>query len=595
MRGTATMQNNIKFTRWSLQDLMAEPVAQTFDELLLKLEQGLVKYEALRETLAIEMVGEQFQEFLEAQESILTITGRLEGYSDLWFSEDTQNSAALNLKGRIDDALTETSNRMLFFDIWFKELPDAAAERLIAHSGELRYFLEAVRRFKPYTLSEVEEKLINLKDINGIDAMVNLYSMITNHFTFKLEINNETKFLTKDELGNYFRHPSPEIRAAAYQELYRVFGDNATVLAQIYVHRVRDWHTEGVDLRGYATPITARNVGNDLPDAVVDTLLSICRKNAGVFQRYFKIKARWLGLDKLRRYDIYAPLTKSDKQYDYATAIQMVMDSYRAFSPQIAELAARVLEENHIDSETRTGKRGGAFCYTAIPELTPWVLVNYAGSANDVATLAHELGHAIHFILAGNHSILDYRPSLPLAETASVFAEMQLTEQLLKHETEASVRRDLLVNALDGAYVTVMRQAYLTIFERTAHEMIADGKTIEEVTEKYVSNLQEQFGDALDVTGEFQMEWITIPHFYNTPFYPYAYSFGQLLVLALYQQYRLEGESFIPKYLKILAYGGSESPIKILAEAGLDISSPSFWQGGFDVIERMITELDQLS
>jgi oligoendopeptidase F len=302
-----------------------------------------------------------------------------------------------------------------------------------------------------------------------------------------------------------------------------------------------------------------------------------------------------LGLDKLRRYDIYAPLTKSDKQYDYATAIQMVMDSYRAFSPQIAELAARVLEENHIDSEARTGKRGGAFCYTAIPELTPWVLVNYAGSANDVATLAHELGHAIHFILAGNHSILDYRPSLPLAETASVFAEMQLTEQLLKHETEASVRRDLLVNALDGAYVTVMRQAYLTIFERAAHEMIADGKTVEEVTEKYVANLQEQFGDAIDVSAEFQMEWITIPHFYNTPFYPYAYSFGQLMVLALYQQYRLEGESFIPKYLKILSYGGSESPIKILAEAGLDISSPSFWQGGFDVIERMITELDQLS
>jgi oligoendopeptidase F len=222
-------------------------------------------------------------------------------------------------------------------------------------------------------------------------------------------------------------------------------------------------------------------------------------------------------------------------------------------------------------------------------------MINYNGHARDIATLAHELGHAIHAMLANHHSILVQQASLPLAETASVFAEMQLTDQLLKLENDPAVRRDLLANALDDAYITVMRQAYFTIFERDAHEMIKNGKSLDELAEYYMNNLKEQFGDAVEVSGEFKWEWISIPHLYRTPFYTYAYSFGQLLVLALYQQYRLEGEGFIPKYLKILSYGGSESPMKILAEVGLDISSPDFWQGGFDVLENMIAELDQLS
>jgi oligoendopeptidase F len=336
-------------------------------------------------------------------------------------------------------------------------------------------------------------------------------------------------------------------------------------------------------------------VDNDLPDEVVETLLNVCRENAGVFQRYFKMKAGWLGLDKLRRYDIYAPLTPSEKKFDYATAVKVVMDSYNAFSPEVAKLAQRVFAENHLDSEVRAGKRGGAFCYTVSPEFTPWVQMTYDERARDIATLAHELGHAIHGMLAESQSVLTQQPSLPLAETASVFAEMQLTEQLLKQEADSTVRRDLLANALDDAYITVMRQAYFTIFENDAHRMINDNCTVDELTGHYLKNLKEQFGEAVEVSDEFKWEWLAIPHFYRSPFYTYAYSFGQLLVLALYQQYRREGETFIPRYLKILAYGGSESPMKILTEAGLDVTSSTFWQGGFEVIKNMIDELEKLS
>jgi oligoendopeptidase F len=323
----------------------------------------------------------------------------------------------------------------------------------------------------------------------------------------------------------------------------------------------------------------------------VDTLLSVCRKNAGIFQNYFRLKAGWLGVEKLRRYDIYAPLAESDKHYDFSQAAEMVLDSYREFSPQVASLAERVYVENHLDSQTQPGKLGGAFCYAVLPGLTPWVLINFNGKPQDVATLAHELGHAVHAMLASGHSVSTFHASLPLAETASVFAEMQLTQRLLKQEQDPAVRRDLLAHAIDDAYATVIRQAYITIFEREAHRMIVEGKTFDEIAAAYYSNLLEQFGDSVELADEFKWEWITIPHIYDDPFYTYAYSFGQLLVLALYQQYRLEGASFIPRYLKILAYGGSEAPAKILREAGLEIDKESFWQGGFDVLADMINEL----
>jgi oligoendopeptidase F len=273
----------------------------------------------------------------------------------------------------------------------------------------------------------------------------------------------------------------------------------------------------------------------------------------------------------------------------------MVMESFSAFSPEVADLAQQVFDENHLDSESRPGKRGGAFCYGVLPDMTPWVMVNYEGRARDVAILAHELGHAIHNMLASGHSIMTYHASLPLAETASVFAEMQLIDLLLKRETDNAVRRDLLAYAIDDAYVTVIRQGYFTLFERDAYQLIDEGATIEELTTAYLENLNEQFGKALEIPDEFKWEWLTVPHIYNVPFYTYAYSFGQLLVLALYQQYRLEGEAFVPKYLKVLSYGGSESPMKILSEAGLDITSPAFWQGGFDFINSMIEELEGLS
>jgi oligoendopeptidase F len=327
---------------------------------------------------------------------------------------------------------------------------------------------------------------------------------------------------------------------------------------------------------------------------VVETLLEVCHQNAGIFQRFFHLKARWLGVERLRRYDVYAPVVKSDKKYDFADAAQMVFESFRNFDPQLAEMAERVFAEQHLDSEVRKGKRGGAFCATPVPDKTPWVLVNYNGRAKDVSTMAHELGHAIHSMLASHHSIFTYHASLPLAETASTFGEMMLVDHLLAHESDEEVRRDILFSQVDDSYATILRQAFFALFERQAHEMIQKGASVDELATAYAQNLQDQFGDSIDISDEFRWEWVSIPHIYHVPFYVYAYAFGKLLVLALYKQYQDEGESFKPRFLKILSTGGSESPAKVLADAGIDISQPSFWQGGFDVIADQIAQLEAL-
>jgi oligoendopeptidase F len=590
------LNDTLKPSRWTLTDLLAAPDGPALNDYLSQLEETLGDLESVRSSLAPDMPVPDFLGVLKRYETVSEIARRIGGYAALWFTEDTQNQSALNFKGRMDQLMAQASNRMLFFSLWVKSLDDDQAQRFMAASGDLRYFLESLRRFKPYTLSEAEEKIITLKDVDGVEALVTIFDMITSKFSFTIDIDGERKTVTRDELTAYVRHPSPDRRAAAYRELFRVYMDNRALLAEIYNHRVRDWRSEALDLRHYREPISVRNLGNDVPDEVTDILLAVCRRNNRLFQRYFKLKAKWLGspTGRLRRYDIYAPLIESEKKYDFGESVDLVLDSFRSFSPVVADHAQRVFAAGHVDAELRLGKRSGAFCASILPGLAPYLLVNFAGRARDVATLAHELGHAIHALMAADHSVLTFHSALPLAETASVFGEMLLTDRLLKAETDPAVRRDLLANMIDDAYATVQRQAYFTLFERDAHRMVVEGRTVDDIAAQYMTNLAEQFGDAVDIGDEFRWEWISIPHIYHAPFYTYAYSFGQLLVLALYQMYRAEGEAFQPKYLKILSYGGSESPARILAEAGIDISSPSFWQGGFDVIERLIDDVEKL-
>jgi len=581
-------------SKWSLADLFpaqdSPEMKAAFDELDIK----VVEFEALRPSLSATMTADDFLNVIRQMEAITRISRLIGVFASLSFSGNTQDQAIQAFQSNVDNRMAQISNRTLFFSLWWKGLDDAAAERLMAASGDYCYWLEEMRHFKPHTLTEPEEKIINIKDVTGAIATVNLYTTLTNRYTFKLEVEGEAKQLTRGELMVYARHYDPALRAAAYQELYRVYGQDGAILGQMYQTLARDWHNENQDLRHFSSPLAVRNLSNDIPDDIVDTLLGVCRDNASVYQRFFRLKSRWLQMERLRRYDIYAPVVKTEKVYGFNDAAEMVFDAFQRFEPRVAELARRVVERDHLDSEVRPGKESGAFCASAVPDFTPWVLVNYQGKPDDVATLAHELGHAVHAQLAGEHSLFTFHSSLPLAETASTFGEMVLLDYLLERETDASVRQTLLFRQVDDTYGNVMRQAQFAIFERQAHDMIQQGSTVDEISRAYLENLHKQFGDAVDVSDEFRWEWVSIPHFYFAPFYVYAYTFGQLLVLSLYQQYKVEGKAFIPRYLSLLSAGGSKSPEKILSDAGINMHNASFWQGGFDVIKGLVEQLEAI-
>jgi oligoendopeptidase F len=577
--------------RWELEDLVHRPVEQ-LDAHMEKLEATVATIEAARPELSASMPSTRFLELLALTERVAEGSTRLGAFAYLWFSEDTKRSESRSFKSRVEERLTALHNRMLFLELWWQGVDDVNAQRLMEGAGDLRYHLETIRRFKPHTLTEPEEKIINVKNVTGRSAVHTLYDVLTNGLTFTIQADGRKRTVNREGLMVYVRHQKGSMRQAAYRELYRVFSAQRDLLGEMYKTLVNDWKSENVGLRHFASPIASRNLGNDVPDEAVEVLLAVCAKNAGVFQRYFKLKARICKIPSMSRYHVYAPHRTEAKKYRYADAVRMVLEAYRGFSPQLADLAEQVFTDRHIDGPTRPGKLGGAYCYSVVPEMTPYVMLNYTGEARDIATMAHELGHAVHAMLAKGHSVFTFHSTLPLAETASVFGERILSDALMSQERNTAVRQGLLLSQLDDIYATVLRQAYFVRFEKLAHQMIAEGSTGEQLAKAYLAELRQQFGRAVHVPEEFQWEWLTIPHLYASPFYCYAYSFGNLLVLALYRMYREQGPAFIPRYLEMLAAGGSRSPHAILSKLGVDMTSEMFWQSGFDQIHEMVGQLE---
>jgi oligoendopeptidase F len=581
---------------WDLSDLIPPPLEETTPQRLAALSAAVAELEGFRERLHPGMEPGELLEVLRRYEAVIEEIRILSSHGVLWVTADTRSPEAQAHRGRVQQVLTGLHNRILFVELWWKSLTEEQAQALLPASiwGDYRHFLARLRQTVPFTLDERSEQIINRKDNSGGKFLVALWSMLNNRLQFRIEVDGEVRSASRAEAMGFAFSSRPEHRAAAYRELNRVYEEEAGVLGQIYIHLMRDWSEEKVGLRGYRSPIAVRNLANDLPDEVVEALLRSVREHASLFHRYFRLKARWLGAGRLHRYDLYAPLASSEREIPFEDAVDLIVSTFARFTPVFGRAAERVFAEGHVDSRPTAGKWSGDFCSTVVPRLTPWVLVNYNGRLRDVLTLAHELGHAIHSILAGERSVLTQVPSLALGETASVFCETLVADRLLRQEEDPLVRRELLALSLDGIYAAVVRQAYLVLFELDAHEAIRRGASLTELGEIYRTFLREQFGDSVEGTDDFRYEWLGIHQIFHSPFYPYAYSLGQLLALSLYRRYQEQGEDFLPDYLKLLSYGGSARPMEILAEAGIDPTSPSFWESGFRVIEDRIAELESL-
>jgi len=591
----------LKTGKWNLTDLIQSSSGTQVEELVSDIKSNVASIENMRSLLRSEIRVEEFLEMLHTIEEISEKLTVLAGFAHLQYYSNTMSNEAAAFVTRIDKFSSEIENRIVFLDLWFKqELDEVNAERLISEvPSDYKEYLRHKRLAAKYSLAESEEKIISTLEVSGASALIKIYDRMTTAFEFAIPIKEGKKtavkkILNKEKLMSMVRSHLPKERENAYKALWKVYGSNAGVLGEIYTNVVLRWHDENISIRGFNSPISVRNLHNNIDDATVETLLRMCNKNSSIFREFFIEKAKILGVDKLRRYDLYAPISKkasSIRKYRYGKAAELVLETFKKFDPRFFDFARRLFLEDHVDSEIRKGKLSGAFCYTISPKRTPYVLLNYDSKTRDVSTMAHEFGHAIHSMAASDKSILVSHAPLPLAETASVFAEMLLTDTLLG-KLSRQERRILLAEQVDDMYATIMRQGYFTLFEIEAHEAIVkENETIDKVADRYLNNVKEQFGNSVIVSPDFKWEWLYIPHFYHTPFYCYAYSFGNLLVLSLYQKYIEEGESFISKYLQLLGAGGSQKPEELLKSIGMDITKDSFWQHGFDFIDRKMTEL----
>ena len=585
-----------KLGEWDLTELVRNHKNPQFTKQLQSIENKVKRFEKNKAYLKRTIIPHKFSKILKELEEILMDVSIVSGYASLAYSTNTQSDEATTLLTRMTKLGSEIENRTLFFDQWWKKQIDQKnAERLMRSSGQLTEFLRHKRLVAKYSLTEPEERLINILDVTGNSALVKLYDKITNGFQYVVKIDGKEKKYNREQLTQLVRNNKSKTREIAYKSLLGEYEKHKGVLGEIYQNLVLNWKNECLEIRKYTSPISVRNIENDVDDKTVDSLLSVCKNNAFVFQKYFAYKAHMLGMKRLRRYDIYAPVAINTKQkaYTFDQAVKLVLKTLNGFSPKLSEYAKKVFTIRHVDSSIRIGKRSGAFCSTIAPKITPYVLVNFNGKTHGVFTLAHELGHAIHSESASDKSILVQEASLPLAETASTFSEVLLYDEILNKVNDEE-KRTILVEQIDDMYSTIMRQAFFTTFEISAHKKIGDGATVKEITQTYGKNLKEQFANSVDVSENFGVEWSNIPHFYHSPFYCYAYSFGNLLALSFFQRYKEEGNSFVPIYLEILASGGSKKPETLLKEYDIDITSEKFWQDGFVYINNQINKLTKL-
>lgn len=576
---------------WNLNDLLGDSTPQQMEAQVIKLSND---FEKVREKLTNNITPKELYEIIKHNEKIKIISSKLSSYYELDHETKTSDAKLLAEISRLNQVFTDLGNKMVFFPLWLMNLEDNVANKLINSEElkEFKYYLQEIRKEKKYSKSEEIEKIINLKSITGGSAFGELYGVFSSEFKFEFD---GKKDLPQEEIIAKFKDKDPKVRKKAYETIYGKYGEHSTVFSEMYKNIVLDWHNEDIKIRGYSSAINVRNQSNDIPDKAVEALINVVRKNVFLFQDYFKIKHEMIskqsGKYDFSRYHLYAPYdTGLPADYDYEKSKKIAFELYEEFDSRFAEMAKKIFNAKHVHSHPAVNKRSGAFCAGITSDVVPYVLLNHANTLNDLFTLVHEFGHGIHDILASKHNEFYNHPALPMAETASIFSEGLLSKKIRKESDNVKEKVAILVHTLDGYYAAITRQTYFVEFEKFAHENIPKGVTKEELDTKYMNLLKEQFGDMI-VPEVFKHEWNYVPHIHYTPFYCYAYAWGNLSVLALQKMYEEQGEPFKEKYIDILAAGSSKSPAEILSIVGINPEDEKFWQKGFDVIKEEIEEL----
>lgn len=510
-------------------------------------------------------------------------------------SDEPKHGALL---ARTQEQRTEINKHLIFFDLEWVKLAQSTAKKLFAHKSlkKYRHWLEQKRVWKPYFLSEPEEKILDAKSMTGKSAFGRLFEETTASMTCPFEHGGTKVDLSVQEILAKLYDANRSVRKAAADGLSLGLGAQSRLLTFIFNTVVLDHQTDG-QLRSYPHVMSPRNLANEITDEVVEALMSATEKHYPLVQRYYRLKGKLLGIDQLYDYDRYAPLSGEMPKCDWPTAQSIVQESYDALSPEAGSVIQTFFEKSWIDAELRAGKRGGAFSSSAVPSVHPYILMNFTERLRDVMTLAHELGHGLHQYLSRGQGYLQCDTPLTTAEMASVFGEMLTFRRLQERYPEPKQRLAMLCGKIEDAFATVFRQVVLTRFEQSLHAARQEKGELSSdmINALWMAANQAMFGDVVTFTDGYASWWSYIGHFIRSPFYCYAYSFGELLVLALFQKYKQDGEAFVPKYLTLLSSGGSDAPHVLLAKLGVDVTDPTFWELGLRLLGDMVAEAEALA
>lgn len=541
--------------------------------------------------------AEEMVDAMKAIEAINDFAGRISSFAFLLYTTDTNNPQYGALVQKITEHNSLLQQKTLFFDLEWKAVDDAQAQKLLADPtlGKYRHPLEADLRYKPHMLSEAEEQILVEKSVTGREAWNRFFTQVMS--ALRYEYDGEQ--LTQSQILAKLHDADRETRRKAADAVTRTLQSRSMELTYIFNVLAADKASDD-QRRRYESWISSRNLANKAPDAVVEALIAAVTASYDIVARHYQLKRILLGYDELRDYDRYAPLPieAADRDYTWEQARETVLNAYSAFSPRLGEVASRFFNENWIHAALLPNKRGGAFASPTVPSAHPFVLVNYTGKARDVMTLAHELGHGAHMYLSAEaQGITGLYTPLTTAEMASVFGEMLVFSDLMNKEPDPAARLAMLAQKIEDSFATVFRQIAMNRFEDGLHTARrGEGElSTERLNQIWMETQKAMFQGSVNLRDEYSQWWSYIPHFLGTPGYVYAYAFGELLVLALFNLYQQRGAEFVPQYLDVLAAGDSDYPDRILAKVGVDLSDPAFWSQGLDTLRQLVEQEEQLA
>ncbi len=587
-------KNGAEKINWDLSDLYKssnDPQLQKDKKEVLKAADNFAKkYKGKVAKLS----ADEFKVLLEEYEKIQDKGGKIGSFAYLQWSTDTSNSEYGKLVQESNELSSELSQKLVFFDVEWLKVDSEKAQALIDDPKLSFYshYLDSSRRYKKHVLEEQQEQIMSAKSVTGRSAWVRFFDETLGAAEFHIDGNS----LTEQEALSKLHEGDQKIRKKAHAALTKTFNDLSRTLTFIFNTILADKSTND-RFRNYKSWVSSRNLANETDDETVEALVEAVTSNYDLVQRYYKLKADLLGLDEMKDYDRYAPIIENEETISWSKAKEMVLDAYTNFHPQMGDITKKFFEENWIDAAIKQGKRGGAYSASTVPSVHPYVFMNFDGRIRDVQTLAHELGHGVHQYLSRQQGPLQAGTPLTTAETASVFGEMLVFQKLLKEIEDPKERLALITGKIDDTIATVFRQISMNRFEDAMHTARREeGElTTERFSELWMEEQTKLYGDSVTLTDEYGIWWSYIPHFLHTPGYVYAYAFGELLVMALYEEFTERPNGFADKYMELLSAGGSEWPHELVAKMGLDITDPDFWNKGLNSLERMIEEAEALS